>query len=153
MISGDPYRRGADMTPDDEQHLRRAIALAAEARAAGNRPFGALLVLEGAVIAEDRNTVIADDDIAAHPELKLARWAARELDRDRAARTTMYTSCMPCAMCGEAIRRAALGRVVYALSPEQLRQLVPDPDQSSPTYEGPALFDEARVPFEGLVES
>ena len=32
------------MTPADEQHLRRAIELAAEARAAGDMPFGSLLV-------------------------------------------------------------------------------------------------------------
>ena len=68
------------MTSDDERFLRRAIELAGEARASGNPPFGSLLVADdGTVLAEERNTSLADDDITAHPELKLARWAAREL--------------------------------------------------------------------------
>ncbi|GAA3080591.1 hypothetical protein GCM10020000_78040 [Streptomyces olivoverticillatus] len=67
----------------------------------GDAPYGSLLVGPGgAILAEAHNTVRRDDDITAHPELKLARWAARELDADTAARTTMYTSCQPCSMCG-----------------------------------------------------
>jgi hypothetical protein len=38
---------------------------------------------------------LGDRDISAHPELKLAVWAARELDAETAAVTTMYTSCQP----------------------------------------------------------
>ena len=140
------------MTPDDERFLRRAIELAHAARAAGDEPFGSLLVgPDGSVLAEDRNTVRTDSDITAHPELKLARWAGRELDRDTAARTTMYTSCQPCAMCATAIEYSGLGRVVYALATEQLRQVTPPLPQtpSRVRYEGPALFDEARVPLDG----
>jgi pyrimidine deaminase RibD-like protein len=88
------------MTEVDEQHLRRAIELAAEARAAGDMPFGSLLVgPDGDVLAEDRNTVVTERDITAHPELKLARRAARQLEADIARQTTMYTSCQPCPMC------------------------------------------------------
>ena len=95
------------MTGDDERHLRRAIELATAGRAAGDAPFGSLLVgPDGSVLAEEHNTVLSDDDITAHPELKLARWAARTLDAADAARTTLYTSCQPCAMCSGAIDRA-----------------------------------------------
>lgn len=130
----------------DERFLRRAIALASGARAEGQRPYGALLVLGGDVLAEDTNTVLRDRDITAHPELKLARWAARELDRDRAAATTMYTSCRPCAMCAEAIARSGIGRVVFALSAEQHEQLRGPPPRSEVTWDGPALFEEASAP-------
>jgi tRNA(Arg) A34 adenosine deaminase TadA len=142
------------MTADDELHLRRAVELAAAARAAGDMPYGSLLVgPAGDVLAEDRNTVVTEHDIAAHPELKLARWAARQLDADAARRTTLYTSCQPCPMCTGAIARSGLGRVVFALSAEQLQQLRPpgavSPDAAQVAYEGPALFDEARVPIDG----
>ncbi|MFF0307121.1 nucleoside deaminase [Streptosporangium sp. NPDC004379] len=141
------------MTGDDERLLRRAVELAAEARAGGNPPFGSLLAGPGGeILVEERNTSLTDADITAHPELKLARWAARELDRAVAAATTMYTSCRPCGMCAGAIERSGLGRVVYALSPEQLASLKsPDavPVVFSFSEEGPALFDEARVPVEG----
>jgi hypothetical protein len=61
-------------------------------QAAGDAPFGSLLFgPNGAVLREDHNTVLSDGDITAHPELKLARWAARELEASTAAATTMYT--------------------------------------------------------------
>lgn len=114
------------ITPDDHTLLRRAIALAAQARAAGNPPFGSLLTgPDGTVLAEEHNTTHTDQDITAHPELKLARWAARELDAATAAGTTMYTSCRPCEMCAAVIRQAGLQRVVFALSDEQLLDIRP----------------------------
>jgi tRNA(Arg) A34 adenosine deaminase TadA len=137
------------MTDDDEQFLRRAIALAAAGRAGGEAPFGSLLVgADGTVLAEEHNTVLGDRDISAHPELKLARWAARELDPKLAAATTLYTSCEPCGMCTGAIERSGLGRVVFALSNEQLATLKPHGFDAVP-MDGPALFDEARVPVTG----
>ncbi|MEE1826236.1 nucleoside deaminase [Streptomyces sp. BE20] len=131
--------------PHDLAFLRRAVALAAEARDGGNPPFGSLLAgPDGTVLAEDRNTTLTDQDITAHPELKLARWAARELDPATAAGTTLYTSCEPCPMCAAVIRRAGLRRVVFALSGEQLLDIRPGSDQPPVPQEGPALLDEAR---------
>ena len=142
------------VTEADQRYLRRAIELACEARAGGDMPFGSLLVgPSGDVLAEDRNTVVTERDITGHPELKLARWAARELDPERARATTMYTSCQPCPMCAGAISRSGLGRVVFALAGDQLQGLRPPgtagPDHARVAYEGPAIFDEARVPVDG----
>lgn len=138
------------ITPADEVLLRRAIALAAHAITLGDAPYGSLLADEdGTVLVEAHNTVRRDNDISAHPELKLARWAARELDSDTAARTTLYTSCQPCGMCAGGIVRSGLGRVVYALSTEQLVELNPDSGAwPEVPQHGPALFTEARVPIE-----
>ena len=142
------------MRDDERTHLRRAIELAAAARAAGEQPFGSLLVgPDGDVLAEDHNTVLSERDITAHPELKLARWAAANLEPGVAGRTTMYTSCQPCGMCANTIARARLGRVVFALSGEQLEELKPQgagpPDAAEVSYDGPHLHDEARVPIDG----
>jgi tRNA(Arg) A34 adenosine deaminase TadA len=132
--------------------LRRAIALAAEAADGGNPPFGSLLVgPDGSVLAQERNTSVTDDDITAHPELKLARWAARHLDRAVAGGTTMYTSCQPCGMCAGAIARSGLGGVVFALSGEQLTGLksaAAGALVNEVPQRGPALYEEARVPVE-----
>ncbi|MET7969438.1 nucleoside deaminase [Micromonospora sp. NPDC005305] len=138
------------MTLDDEKFLRRAVEIASQAGASGERPFGSLLVAaDGTVLIEDHNTVVSDSDITAHPELKLARWAARELSPDLAAATTMFTSCQPCPMCATAIDRSGLGRVVYALSAEQFEDVKPATPPLPPVrYEGPALFDEARKPID-----
>lgn len=142
------------MNETDETHLRRAIALAQLARDQGEQPFGSLLVgPDGAVLGEDHKTVLSDGDVTAHPELKLARWAAQELDAETARNTTLYTSCQPCGMCANVIARAGLGRVVYALSGEQLSALKPAgalaPDATEAVYDGPGLHDEAQIPVAG----
>jgi len=134
----------------EEDFLRRAIALAAAARESGNPPFGSILVgADGSIVAEDNNTSITDNDISAHPELKLAKWAARELSPEDAAKTTMYTSCQPCGMCTGAIERSGLGRVVYALSGEQLNGLKPGGGFAPVVQEGPSLYDEASAVVQG----
>lgn len=109
---------------DHEQYIERALELARAAADNGNEPFGALLVRKGEIVAESENTVNTDDDITAHPELKLARWAASELDDEALAETTMYTSTEPCAMCSGAIYVAGLRRVVYSVSAERAGDLV-----------------------------
>ncbi|MCP2322805.1 tRNA(Arg) A34 adenosine deaminase TadA [Hamadaea flava] len=137
------------ISAQDETLLRRAIEIAAEAVDSGDAPYGSLLADEnGTILIEEHNTVRRDNDISAHPELKLARWAARELDPETAARTTMYTSCQPCGMCSGGIIRSGLGRVVYALSAEQLVELNPGSAWPTVPQEGPALFEAARVPIE-----
>jgi tRNA(Arg) A34 adenosine deaminase TadA len=142
------------MTPEDETYLRRAIELAAAARAEGEDPYGSLLVgPDGDVLAEGWNTVRSERDITAHPELKLARFAGRELAPEVARRTTMYTSCEPCILCVGAIERSGLGRVVFALSTEQFYELEPSQravrDAMQVVYMGPALLEEARAPIDG----
>lgn len=138
------------LTPEDERLLRRAVELAVRARAAGEAPFGSLLAgPDGTILAEEHNTVLSDGDISAHPELKLARWAARNLPADVAAGVTMYTSCQPCGMCTGAIDRSGLGRVVYALSAEQLDALKPAGGFPPVPQDGPALYPDARAAVDG----
>src|SRR5258708_6966562 len=73
---------------------------------------------------------------------------ARDLAPRPAAATTTYTSCQPCGMCTGAIERSGLGRVVFALSNEQLSDLSPSGGFPHVPQEGPALFDEARIPVD-----
>jgi tRNA(Arg) A34 adenosine deaminase TadA len=141
------------IAPDDEPFLRRAIELAAAGRGDGEAPFGSLLIgPDGYLLRQDRNTVVTDRDITAHPELKLARWAARELDAETAAGTTMYTSCQPCPICTGAIDRSGLGRVVYALSGAELNDMKPSGGAPSVPQHGPALLDEARAAVAGYYD-
>jgi tRNA(Arg) A34 adenosine deaminase TadA len=117
------------MTIDDADisHLRRCIELAVGARERGDEPFGSVLVSgEGAVLATDDNKVITTRDITAHPELALARWASMRLDAGERAAATMYTSCEHCAMCAGAFYWSGLGRIVFALSSEQVIAMLPE---------------------------
>jgi len=113
------------MDHDDVAHLRRCIELARQARADGNEPFGSLLVgADGTVLMELTNTV-GTGDMTGHPELALATWASLNLTVDERAAATLYTSCESCAMCAGGQYWAAIGRLVFALSGEQLADMVP----------------------------
>ena len=113
------------MDQTDIAHLRRCLDLAREARATGNEPFGSLLVgADGTVLQELTNTV-GHGDVTGPPELALAAWASRHLSVDERAGSTLYTSCESCAMCAGGQYWAGIGRLVFALSGEQLADLVP----------------------------
>lgn len=117
---------GAGVTDRDREYVDRAIELAREAVERGNTPFGALLVVDGDIVAEARNETRTEDDVAAHPELTLARLAARELDADERARCTMYASTEPCPMCATGVHYAGLDRVVFGVAGETLNGLTGD---------------------------
>lgn len=155
-----------EISPRDREFLRRTIELAREAKSAGNPPFGSILMaMDGTILADMVNTTVTDQDLSAHPELKLAVWAARNLSREQARTTTMYTSTEPCAMCSGAFAHAGLGRLVFAVSgaeaPELRRgtEVRPSPTTSSRsilgqasypiTVLGPVPFDQARAVFAG----
>jgi tRNA(Arg) A34 adenosine deaminase TadA len=139
----------------DETHLRRTFELAREAAADGNTPFGSLLVRDDEVIAESRNTTRTEGDITAHPELKLARWAARELADGEQGAVTMYTSTEPCPMCAGAMVIAGLDHVVYSVDGATAAEFAPG-DGSMPSSDllererdieviGPELEAEGRA--------
>ena len=104
----------------DRMHLRRCVELAEAALAAGDEPFGSVLVsADGAVLFEDRNRV-AGGDHTQHPEFAIARWAAQNMSPEERAGATVYTSGEHCPMCAAAHGWVGLGRIVYASSAAQL---------------------------------
>lgn len=109
-----------DLTAQDLTHLRRCVDLAREALAAGDEPFGSVLVdPRGAVLHEDRNRT-AGGDQTRHPELELARWAAAHVATEVRPACTVYTSGEHCPMCSAGHAWVGLGRIVYAASTAQL---------------------------------
>ena len=154
----------------DLAHLRRAIELAGLARKNGNHPFGALLVgPAGDVLAEAQNTVVTERDCTGHAELNLVRLASSRYSPDVLAKSTLFTSAEPCAMCAGATFWGGIGRVVYALSEEDLYALTGRSIHELPLkipcrevfsrsgravqVEGPALEEEAKRPHIGFWES
>lgn len=110
----------------DMSHLRRCVELAEEALAAGDEPFGSVLVGgEGEVLFEDRNRV-ASGDRTRHPEFEIARWAAAHMSPQARADATVYTSGEHCPMCAAAHGWVGLGRIVYVSSSEQLQKWLGD---------------------------
>ena len=91
------------------------IALA-EARAAGERgevPVGAVLVLDGAVVAQSGNRTRAENDVTAHAEVAVIREAARTLGQERLTGADLYVTLEPCTLCAAAISFARIRRLYY----------------------------------------
>lgn len=110
------------ISDSDLDHLRRCVELAGEALAAGDEPFGSLLVdRSGRVLFEDHNRV-SGGDATRHPEFEIARWAAANLDPEERPTATVYTSGEHCPMCSAAHSWVGLGRIVYATSSAQLAE-------------------------------
>jgi tRNA(Arg) A34 adenosine deaminase TadA len=97
----------------DEALMRRAIALAREATAAGQIPVAAVLAREGAIVAEATNTVWRDTDPTAHAEMNCLRRAAALLERVDLSGTTIYITLEPCPMCLGAIHWSRVDRAVF----------------------------------------
>ena len=109
------------LSETDLTHLRRCVELAREALVGGDEPFGSVLVTaEGGVVAEDHNRETSLADPTRHPEFELARLATQELTEQERAGATVYTSGEHCPMCSAAHAWAGIGRIVYAVSSEQL---------------------------------
>lgn len=106
---------------DHEAHIRRAVALARAAADRGDEPFGSVLVDADTIVAEAKNAVVTDDDVAAHPELTLARRAAA--DCDRPSELVLYTSTEPCPMCAGGLYHAGVRAIVYATGAERFGEL------------------------------
>src|ERR1700722_5146254 len=114
------------VTDADLPHLRRCVELAEEAVAAGDFPFGSVVVAaDGRVLAEDRNREVTEAHPTRHPEFALARWAALNMPPRERAEATVYTSGEHCPMCAAAHGWAGLGRIVYATSSEQMTGWLP----------------------------
>ena len=103
---------------DEQSYLRQAIELARANIARGGRPFGALVVRHGEVLATGVNEILATHDPTAHAELNALRAASRRLASPDLSACAVYASGHPCPMCLAAMRLAGVGRVVYAYSNE-----------------------------------
>jgi tRNA(Arg) A34 adenosine deaminase TadA len=116
--------------PTDEDYLRLTLDIARQARAAGNHPFGAILVgPDGAVLMQAGNSHSAAGDRTAHAERVLMTQASIAHPAEFLAGCTLYSSAEPCAMCAGAAYWAGIGRVVYGLSEDEMRTIIgPHPE-------------------------
>ena len=91
-----------------------ALELADKAEQLGEVPVGAVMVVDGQLIAEGYNRVISDNDPTAHAEVMALRNAGQFLQNYRLIDTSLYVTLEPCPMCAGALVHARVGRVVYA---------------------------------------
>jgi tRNA(adenine34) deaminase len=117
----------------DEELMAAALDEARRGLEAGEVPVGAVVVVDGEIIARAHNAPITLADPTAHAEILALREAGRKLANYRLTGATLYATVEPCPMCCGAILHARVARVVYgALDPkagavESLYRLLDDP--------------------------
>ena len=104
------------MTMDREQYMREALALAAEAAAAGEVPVGCVIVRGDRIVGRGRNRREQGKTALAHAEIEAISEACSRLGGWRLWECTLYVTLEPCPMCAGAIINARIPRVVYGAS-------------------------------------
>jgi tRNA(adenine34) deaminase len=101
------------MTMSDEDFMREALSLAAQAAQAGEVPVGAVVVKDGQIVGRGSNAPISRHDPTAHAEIAALRDAAQRLGNYRLVGCELYVTLEPCTMCVGAMFHARIARVVY----------------------------------------
>ena len=109
---------GQSAVEQNADYLRQAIELAYANAERGGRPFGAVVVKDGRIIARAVNEIIGTNDPTAHAELLAIRAASQHLGSARLDGCAVYASGHPCPMCMGAMRLAGIQEVAYAYSNE-----------------------------------
>lgn len=99
-----------------EEFMREAIGLARANVEAGGRPFGAVLVRDGRVIARAVNEVNQTKDPTAHAELLAIRNASHSLGSASLSGCIVYASGHPCPMCLAAMHLCGIQAAFFAYS-------------------------------------
>lgn len=99
--------------PNDEYFMREAIKEAKRAEILNEVPIGAVVVLNGEIIARAHNLRESNQNAVAHAELLAIEEACRQLGTWRLENTTLYVTLEPCPMCSGAIVLSRVKRVVY----------------------------------------
>ncbi len=97
----------------DETFMEAALQEARRAAERGEVPVGAVIVVEGQIVARAGNRTIADADPTAHAEMVALREAAAKIGNHRLTGAALYATIEPCAMCAGAMIQARIARLVY----------------------------------------
>jgi len=99
---------------DDIDGMRAALAEAASAASEGEIPVGAVVIVNGEIVATGRNCSVGKSDPSGHAEIVALRAAGANSGNYRLPDATLYVTLEPCVMCTGAIVQSRIKRVVFA---------------------------------------
>ena len=97
----------------DEQYMQQALKEAQKAFDAGEVPVGAIVVMQGKIIARAHNQVELLNDSTAHAEILAITTAFNFLGSKYLPEATLYVTLEPCLMCSGALYWSKIGKIVY----------------------------------------
>lgn len=107
------------MVPNDEYFMRQALQQAQYAFEDDEVPVGAIVTLNGKIIARAHNQVERLNDPTAHAEMIALTSAFNYLGSKYIPEAVLYVTVEPCLMCCGAMYWGKIGRVVYGCSDEK----------------------------------
>ncbi|SFV31090.1 nucleoside deaminase [Thermoflavifilum thermophilum] len=131
----------------DQRFMREALKEARKAYEAGEVPVGAVLVIDGQIIARAHNQVELLNDSTAHAEMLALTAAFHAIGSKYLPQATLYVTLEPCLMCTGALYWSQIGRVVYATTDEKngfrIHQQRTHPFHPKTTVQGGLLAEES----------
>ena len=101
---------------NDEFFMKRAIEEAKKAERLEEVPIGAVVVMNGEIIARAHNLRETRQNAVCHAELLAIESACDKIESWRLEKATLYVTLEPCAMCAGAIMLSRIEKVVYGAS-------------------------------------
>ncbi|WP_343527645.1 nucleoside deaminase [Sphingomonas sp.] len=112
------------MTEEDEYWMRKAIAVArSKGSDPSTAPLGSVIVLDGRMIAAERNQTEELPDATAHAEMMAIRRGCESRGEMELRGATLYSTLQPCGMCTMASIWSKVGRVVYGAGREDVHPM------------------------------
>lgn len=109
---------------EDERFMREAIRLSRLEMERGNKPFGAVLVKDGEIVASSGKRADGNSNPVSHVAIELLRDFCQEKHISNLNGYTLYSNCEPCFMCAGAMVWVRLGRLVYGAGGRDLKRLL-----------------------------
>lgn len=100
----------------DEFYMKEAIKEAKKAENLAEVPIGAVIVMDGEIIARAHNMRETNQNAVAHAELLAIDLACQKVGSWRLENAILYVTLEPCPMCAGAIIMSRIARVVYGAS-------------------------------------
>jgi tRNA(Arg) A34 adenosine deaminase TadA len=99
--------------PEAMRFLAEAFRLRDVAVSAGDQPYGAVVVLDGAIVGHGRSRVVSDRNSDHHAE-RIALWdAQKRLGREVLSGTIVYSTSIPCMVCQPVLAKARVSRMIH----------------------------------------
>jgi tRNA(adenine34) deaminase len=103
----------------DEEYMQQALKEARKAFDMDEVPVGAVIVMNGKIIARAHNQVELLSDSTAHAEILAITTAFNFLSSKYLPEATLYVTLEPCLMCSGALYWSKIGRIVYGADDEK----------------------------------
>lgn len=132
--------------------MRAALREAKKARDINEVPIGAVVVLDGKIIARGHNKREITNDPTTHAEIIAIRKASKKLNNWRLVNCEIYVTIEPCLMCMGAIINSRISSVIYGAKDAKGGAITSSLDIKNvknlnhyPLVRGPILEEECRA--------